>query len=195
MLCLATSVFAYYSSSGLPVNVSLAAQAHYSKEAVINADLMDQHSRKIAAKDFTEKLLLVNFFFTTCSSACPIQTKVLKNVHESLDKEIDIEFLSVSISPAVDTIKTINDYLKKHNIDASNWRFTRTSFENTRLLTSSFKVGINSPSENIDQPDHRNMAYLFDRNGRMMQQYQLVPGIETRLQDEIKALHQLDISG
>ena len=39
--------------------------------------------------------------------------------------------------------------------------------------------------------DHRNMGYLFNKQGTLMQQYQLVAGAGERLVREINELHTL----
>ena len=40
--------------------------------------------------------------------------------------------------------------------------------------------------------DHRNMGYLYNKQGRLMQQYQLVPGMDERLIREITELDTLE---
>jgi len=131
----------------------------------------------------------MNFFFTSCNSACPLQTKVLKAVQEAVNPEIDVRIVSVSISPLQDNVQTIKKYIDKHDIAADNWRFASTTLEQTELLVQTFGVSVDSTQS--PQPDHRNIGYLFSRDGNLMQQYRLTPGIEQRLVKEIAQLDQL----
>lgn len=161
----------------------------YSTAAIAGAGLTDQHGKTVTARSLKNKLVLMNFFFTSCNSACPIQTRVLKSVQESLDPDIDVEIVSVSISPLQDDVETIKKYTDKYGIFVDHWRFASTTLEKTDFLVQTFGVSIDNATS--AQPDHRNMAYLFSKEGNLMQQYRLTPGIEQRLKKEINQLAQL----
>jgi len=181
----ASTGLAFYSKSPDVTTVD------YSTAAIARAGLTDQHGKRVTAKSLKNQLVLMNFFFTSCNSACPIQTKVLKSVQESLDPDIDVQIVSISISPLQDDVKTIKAYTDKYGISVDHWRFARTTLAQTDSLVETFGVAIDNTSS--PQPDHRNMAYLFSREGNLMQQYHLTAGIEQRLLKEISQLDQLGL--
>lgn len=178
----------------LSTNSSSAKEHDFSVRSVISANLTDHHGHKLSASDFKNKLVMMNFFFTSCGSACPVQTSVLREVRNSIDPAINIEFISVSIAPMLDTQEAIERYIEKFDVEESNWHFVTASAKDTTTLTEQFGVSISNSQTDDEQVDHRNMGYLFGKNGELMQQYQLVPTVSKRLAREITELNQLDLS-
>lgn len=185
---------------GLSLITDTKAGEHRSQEiptvqTLTKLKLIDQHGKRLLTSDIRDKPVLLNFYFTACGSACPLQTAVLRDVQKGLDESVDVLFVSATISPQSDTPESVHHYIEKHDIEHSNWRFVRTDVDRTEKLISEFKVTVDDRVVNPDQPNHRNMAYLFGRNGNLMQQYQLVPGINKRLIREITEVSQLSNSG
>ena len=59
-------------------------------------------------------------------------------------------------------------------------------------LIERFGVTVDGAIVEEDKLDHRNMGYLFNKQGMLMQQYQLVPGISERLIREITELDKIE---
>lgn len=182
-LLIGTFGFALYSAA--EANTDTAA------DSVLNLaglELTDQHGKRLKKSDLKDKLVMMNFFFTTCGSACPIQTQILRNVQENIDPSVDVLFISISIAPLLDTPAAIDEYLAKYDIRQDNWKFVTTSVENTRTLIERYAVTLDNAVVKKDQIDHRNMGYLFGKSGTLMQQYQLIPAMSERLVREINEL-------
>ncbi len=190
VLLLVLASLGVYTVAGERDNIS----ALHSLELLKKARLTDQHGNKIRLKDLRDKVVLVNFFFTSCGGACPMQTSVVKDARSQLSADVDAVFLSVSIAPMLDTKETINAFIEKHNIDQSNWLFASTKVAETKMLVEKFGVTVDGATVVKDQIDHRNVGFLFGRNGNLMQQYQLVPGMSKRLAKEMKVLFDLDLN-
>lgn len=156
--------------------------------------LTDQDGNKLKYSELENKVVSMNFFFTACGSACPTQTAVLRDIQESLDQSVDAVFVSVSIAPLNDTPDAIMQYIEKYQIKETNWRFVTASKANTEQLIKRYGVTLDNAVIEDDKLDHRNMGYLFGKNGVLMQQYQLVPGIGKRLVREITELATLNLS-
>ena len=187
MLLAGTFGFALYSNAG--VNDRAAPNTSLS---LASLNLIDQDGRKLKRSDLQDRLVLMNFFFTSCGSACPVQTAVLREVTENLDQSVDVLFLSISIAPLSDTPDAIDHYLEKYEIHRDNWKFVTASVENTAELVQRFAVTLDNAVVKDDLIDHRNMGYLFGKSGALMQQYQLIPGMSKRLIREIAELSVLE---
>ena len=158
---------------------------------LVDLDLTDQHGVRLTKSLLKDKLVMMNFFFTGCSGACPMQTAVLRDVQQKLDPNLDVVFISVSIAPLTDTKDAITQYINEFDVNSPNWRFATASVKNSEKLIERFGVTVDGAVIEEGKLDHRNMGYLFNKQGTLMQQYQLVAGAGERLVREINELHTL----
>lgn len=84
---------------------------------------LNQDSLVITQQNIEGKVHVANFIFTKCGVVCPVLTKNLKIVSDSLKSEKDLVFLSYSVTPWIDFPSVLNSYKTKNNIQNSNWHF------------------------------------------------------------------------
>lgn len=76
-----------------------------------DVEVLDQNGRKVRFySDLIKgKVVVVNFFFTSCTLVCPMQGRALAKVQERLGQRLgkEIFFVSVSKDPLVDTPERI----------------------------------------------------------------------------------------
>ena len=101
-------------------------------------------------------------------------------------------FVSVSIAPLTDTEVAINEYIEKFDVDSANWKFATASVQNSEKLIERFGVTVDGAIVEEGRLDHRNTGFLFNKQGKLMQQYQLVPGMDERLIREITGLNAME---
>ena len=92
-----------------------------------------EFSGKVAMLDTlvdTDRTVIVNFIFTTCTTICPVQTATLAQVQRRLGPEAeDVLMLSVSIDPEHDTPERLREYATQFGA-GEGWSFlTGTSDE------------------------------------------------------------------
>lgn len=84
-------------------------------------ELKNQNGETFRSDDMKGKVWIANFFFTSCTGACP---KLLNGIDE-LKKQLgdrDVTFVSISNDPDRDTPKILKEY--SHKFDAKNdWHF------------------------------------------------------------------------
>lgn len=156
--------------------------------------LIDQNGRRIKADDLREKVVMINFFFTACGNACPVQTAVLRDIQSNVENNADAIFISISIAPLADSVTGVREYIEKYKVDHDNWFFAKASVNDTQKLMNIFGVTVDGMVEDSDQIDHRNTGYLFSRQGALMQQYPLVPATVKRISKEMKILFELKLA-
>jgi protein SCO1 len=82
-----------------------------------DVELLDQDGRKV--RFYTDllkgKTVVINAFFTTCNSVCPVMTANLKKVQDALGERVgkDVFFISISVDPATDTPERLKEYAQK----------------------------------------------------------------------------------
>lgn len=89
---------------------------------VKNFSLTNQLGQKINLDDYRNRILVVDFFFTSCPTICPTLTSHLKMVQEAFNKhDTLVQILSLSVDPERDTVQKLKAYADKNNIDPKNW--------------------------------------------------------------------------
>lgn len=81
----------------------------------------NQLGNTITLKDLENKIVVVDYFFTTCKSICPVMTSQMYRVYEHYKPDNTILFLSHTVDPETDSVSVMSEYAKQKNIDASKW--------------------------------------------------------------------------
>lgn len=71
-----------------------------------------------------DKVVAVNFIYTTCPDACPMETARLMEVHEILGERVgeDIHMYSITIDPEIDTPEVLAKYVEDWGV-GPGWTF------------------------------------------------------------------------
>ncbi|WP_298711175.1 SCO family protein [Chitinophaga sp.] len=86
--------------------------------------LTNQLGEQVSLSQLDGKILVVNFFFTSCPTICPTLIKNLKRVQDSyINAKNDtlIQILSLSVDPVRDSVPVLKHYADTRNIDPRNW--------------------------------------------------------------------------
>jgi protein SCO1 len=102
-----------------------------------NIELTTQDGRKVHFYDdlIKGRIVAVDFIYTTCGYACPLETARMVQVQQKLGDRVgkDIFFYSISIDPEHDTPKILKDYMKKFHV-GPGWTFLTGSKQQIDLL-------------------------------------------------------------
>ncbi|AEI50754.1 SCO family protein [Runella slithyformis] len=84
---------------------------------------INQDSALISQATIEGKIHVANFIFTSCISICPVMTKNMKLVSDSLKNDGSVAFLSYSVTPWIDTPSVLTAFKVKNNIRNPHWHF------------------------------------------------------------------------
>lgn len=81
--------------------------------------------------DLKGKIVVVDFFFSTCTSTCPRLTRNMKMLQNSFRKDPKKEgtldsivyFVSITIDPKHDTFQVLRAYADRFGVNHDNWWF------------------------------------------------------------------------
>ena len=90
-------------------------------------NLINQNGVKVSSKDYENKIYVVDFFFTSCPSICPIMTNNMLLIQEEFIKNNDIMLLSISVTPEIDNVQVLKKYAIKKGVIDSKWNITTGS--------------------------------------------------------------------
>lgn len=155
---------------------------------------MDQDGDPVDEHDLSERIVVLNFMFTRCPSACPRLTQLLRETFDLLPSETQrqVQFLSISVDPAHDQPATLKDFARKHRADLTAWRFARVDQRELSVLSE--RLAVFEPGSRADPSAHSMAIYLFDRKGRPRQRYSGTTIDPKQLAREIMALVALEPS-
>ncbi len=91
---------------------------------VTDFELMNQNGKLITQEDYNYKIYVVDFFFTSCPTICPIMTNNMVKLQDKFMDNDEIMFLSVSVTPEIDSIPVLRKYAADHGVIDSKWNIT-----------------------------------------------------------------------
>ena len=84
-------------------------------------ELTDQNEIKVSNKTYLGKVYVVEFFFTTCPSICPIMNRNMIDIQNKFFGNPNFGIASISIDPEHDTPKVMKEHAKILGVKSSNW--------------------------------------------------------------------------
>ncbi len=127
---------------------------------------INQDSSIVTNSDYLGKVYLVDFFFTTCPTICPIMTSNLVEIQNTFEGEKDLGILSFTINPRYDTPEILKKYQERYGITHPNWNLlTGNQEEIFKLSREGFYILTNENEEAPGGFEHSGMFALVDKEG------------------------------
>ncbi len=131
-------------------------------------DLIDQEGKRITLADVKGKVLLADFFFTTCGSICPKMSTQMERVQERFLNDDRFLLLSHSVTPEVDSVAQLKLYAELHHADSRRWHFlTGDRAQIYRLARRSYFAALDEGDGGPDDFVHTENFVLVDQQGRL----------------------------
>ena len=128
--------------------------------------LKNQFGKEVGLEDWGGKIIIADFFFTSCPSICPKLTRNMKKLQTAFKKTDSlVRFVSFTVDPVRDTVQALKAYGDKFGIDHDSW-FMLTGDRNELydIALNEFKASIAS-NGNIDTGFiHTDRFFLLDRD-------------------------------
>lgn len=127
----------------------------------------NQYGNTISNETYKGKVYVVDFFFTSCPTICPIMTHNMVKVQNAFtDNSIGIA--SFSIDPENDTPEVLLDYAQQHGVTNPNWHFM-TGNEQDIYNLSNVGFNIYAGKGNADEEfEHSGLFALIDQQGNII---------------------------
>ncbi|WP_457610402.1 SCO family protein [Lutibacter sp.] len=91
---------------------------------VADFKLINQNGDTITQEDYKDKIYVADFFFTRCQTICPIMTNNMGKLQEVFKNDNDIKFLSLSVTPEMDSIPILREYADRKGVIDAKWNIT-----------------------------------------------------------------------
>ncbi|NOY61855.1 MAG: c-type cytochrome [Gammaproteobacteria bacterium] len=138
-----------------------------------NITLITQDGKKVKFFDdlIKDKVVAINFIFTSCDDSCPLETARLRQVQKILGDRVgrDVFMYSISIDPKVDTPSVLTEYMKKFKV-GPGWTFLTGNEEEIITLRRKLGLYIEEIQNDKENPDDHNLSLVIgnQKTGRWM---------------------------
>jgi len=125
----------------------------------------DQEGRPFASRDLRGHVWISDFFFTSCTSICPMMTARMAEL-QTLVLNPEVRFVSFSVDPEHDTPEVLKRYASMWKADPARWRFLSTDRKGLAETAAAMRTFVSPPEE--DGPiQHSGVFILTDGEGRV----------------------------
>ncbi len=129
---------------------------------IAHFNLVDQTGKRFGSDSLIGKIYIANFFFTTCPSICPKMTKCFKLLQDSISTMQNVEIVSFSVMPRVDSVKKLKIYGDQNNINPGFWHLLTGDKSTIYTLGRASFFADNNKSTDTSTFIHTDKMYLVD---------------------------------
>ena len=130
--------------------------------------LTDQDNKTITDKDYLGKVYVVEFFFTTCPTICPIMNQNMLGIQEEFYGKPDFGIASITIDPEHDTTEVLKQHAKTLGAKHYNWHFlTGDKKYIYNLALKGFNLYAGENAEVNGGFEHSGLFALVDKEGKI----------------------------
>jgi protein SCO1/2 len=154
-------------AGALLLGISPAIEAAKKARTYPNVPLVNQDGETLHFYDdvLKGKVVTINFMFTSCGDACPLETAKLRDVQELLGDHVgkNVHMYSISIDPDRDTPEALKAYMEKFDV-GPGWQFLTGKIEDIDLIRK--KLGMLNYGEEELSDHNINFIMGSDFTGR-----------------------------
>lgn len=131
-------------------------------------ELTDQNNTKISDKSYLGKVYVIEFFFSTCPTICPIMNKNMKDIQKEFSKESNFGVASITINPENDTVEVLKEHANQLGITSPNWHFLTGDKEYIlSLANKGFNLYAAENKKVNGGFEHSGLFALVDKEGKI----------------------------
>lgn len=131
-------------------------------------ELTDQNNAKISDKSYLGKVYVIEFFFSTCPTICPIMNKNMKDIQKEFSKESNFGVASITINPENDTVEVLKEHANQLGITSPNWHFLTGDKEYIlSLANKGFNLYAAENKKVNGGFEHSGLFALVDKEGKI----------------------------
>ena len=127
---------------------------------------LNQDSIYIGNEDFSGKVYVAEFFFTSCPLICIEMNQNMKILDEAFGYRDDFGIASFTIDPLTDTPKVLKEYSERLEVKSKNWHFLTGDINSVyELSNTGFNIFAGVNPAVAGGFEHQGFFALIDKNG------------------------------
>jgi len=139
----------------------------YTFNRVPSFEFINQNGETVTNRTYKGKVYVVEFFFSSCPTICPIMKKKMLSIQKEFSTNSNFGIASISITPEIDTPAILSEYAKRNNIKHKNWHLLTGKSDTVvyALSNKGFKLYAGKGDEAHGGFEHSGLFALIDKNG------------------------------
>jgi protein SCO1/2 len=130
--------------------------------------LINQDKLTISNESYKGKVYVVEFFFSTCPSICPIMNKNMKLVQEAFATNTNFGIVSITINPENDTPEVLKKHAETIGAKGINWNFlTGDKTKIFEIANKGFNLFVGQNTKIPGGFEHSGFFALIDKDGNI----------------------------
>jgi protein SCO1/2 len=136
----------------------------------------NQDGNWITDADMKGKVSVVEYFFTTCKSICPVMNTQMQRIQKKFAQNAEVRIFSFTVDPDTDTVAQMKRYAQAHHAQTGQWHFlTGNKADLYNLARRSFFILKPAEAQNLGDAGsdfiHTNNFVLVDQKMRIRGYY------------------------
>lgn len=128
----------------------------------------NQDNKVISNESYKGKVYVVDFFFTSCPTICPIMTGNMVKIQNKFEGK-NIGFVSFTIDPIHDTPEVLKKYATEKGATNPDWNFLTGDIDEIYdLANNAFNLYAKTASAEVGGFEHSGYFALIDQNGNIV---------------------------
>lgn len=129
---------------------------------------LNQDNLIISNNSYIGKVFVVEFFFSTCPTICPIMNKNMKEIQEMFATNNNFGIASITINPGNDTPAVLKKHAELINAKGLNWHFlTGKQNDIMNLANKGFNLFAGANKKVTGGFEHSGLFALVDKKGNI----------------------------
>ncbi|MDG1328755.1 MAG: SCO family protein [Flavobacteriaceae bacterium] len=132
----------------------------------------NQNKKTITNQSYDNKVYIVEFFFTTCPSICPIMNKNMVKIQDHFFGNPNLGIASLTIDPITDTPEVLKEYAIQYKITNPNWNLLTGNKETIyKFANNGFNLYVGENPEVGGGFEHSGFFALVDKEGNIRSRF------------------------
>lgn len=128
----------------------------------------NQDNKTITNEHYKGKVYVVEFFFTTCPTICPIMNKNMIQLQDEFYGNPNFGIASFTINPVYDTPQVLKEYAMQYKVASPNWHMMTGDKEKIYdLANNGFNLYAGVAPEVEGGFEHSGFFALIDKEGNI----------------------------
>ncbi|CAL2082275.1 SCO family protein [Tenacibaculum sp. 190524A02b] len=136
-------------------------------------EFINQFGETVNNESYKGKVYVVEFFFATCPTICPIMNQKMVTIQNEFMGNPNFGIASFSITPDIDTPNQLKEYAKRYGINHKNWHLLTGKPEEVvfKLSNDGFKLPVGVGDNDHGGFYHSGLFALVDKDGYLRSRY------------------------